>query len=85
MQTTIANMVLRLSNGVHYNIRSKAKPFGTAELSNGFIKFSDKLFHQLQFLDNILRTAQFVNTPKHITNVDTNGAVKIFVESNLMT
>lgn len=42
------------------------------------------LFHQLQFLDNIGSAAQFVNTPEHIADVDTDSAVQVFIKSQFV-
>ena len=43
------------------------------------------LFLQIQLLDDVACAAQLIDTPKHIANVDIDGAVQVFVKSDLMT
>ncbi len=43
-----------------------------------------QLFHQLQFFNDIRCTTQFINTPEHITYVNIDGPVQVFIISDLM-
>ncbi len=58
---------------------------GNRQHCNNDVNSLKSLFHQLQFLNNIGSAAQFINTPQYITDINTNGAVQIFIKSQLMT
>src|SRR5690606_36682857 len=43
------------------------------------------LFNQLEFADDMARSAKFINTPQYITNIHINGAVQVFVKREFVT
>ena len=56
------------------------------QICNGsYLNYLCKLSYQLQFINDIFCTAQFINTPQHITYIYTNGTVKVLVKCYLMT
>lgn len=44
----------------------------------------DTLSDKFQFINYIFRIAHFIDAPKYITNIHTNGPVKVFIKLYLM-
>ncbi len=42
------------------------------------------LMYYFQFINNIFSSAQFVNAPEYISDIYTNGAVKVFIKLDFM-
>jgi hypothetical protein len=58
----------------------KTRPPGLAVLFYSFPSLS----HQLQLINNILCAAKLIYAPKHVTYVNANGPVKVFVKGYFM-